>query len=669
MKKILLSLAIMAQCAAPIYAQSSTSKIITLGTVNQLVNQLNQRTGETVKLTLADGSVVNADVKFRSRALNEIHLQGVIPGNAGANFNLDIKDGKVEGRVFLPGTYKAYVYADVNGNVVVKEADIRKLVCVDYPVAEEAADHVAQRPTDDPDVSNLQSNPGAGGCLLLDFNGYEMPAGNYWNGGNAISAATSGMSSEDMLKAWQIVAEDFFPFNLNVTTSEAVFATYAQNKRSRCVVTPTNYFFPGAAGVAFTGSFLFNNESPCWIFTSGTGLGGKRVGEACAHELGHTLGLSHDGITGADYYGGHGNWAPIMGNSLSKPVSQWSKGEYNGATNFEDDISIIAGTSNGVGYRLDDHQSTLANATPILHNSGTLTTGQNTGFIGRNDDIDAFSFTSTGGNTAFVIKAKSAFTDIRLGVTLYNASGTEIASYLAPANDLTTPLTVNQTLAPGVYYLSITGTAAGTASADYNDYSSLGTYDLFGSFNNTPLAVSISPLTAKIIDAKNTLLNWKTYSEQNNAGFTVQRSTDGKIFNNIGSVQSQTADGNSAAELQYNYTDNQSVTGTTYYRLIQTDKDGKATYSDVVTVNRASDEALTMQTYPNPATSTLTVQLKGKLAEGTEMMMTDMAGRVVLKQAVTASVFTLDMNAMPTGMYLLKYVGADATLVSKILKK
>lgn len=56
------------------------------------------------------------------------------------------------------------------------------------------------------------------------------------------------------------------------------------------------------------------------------------IAEAVSHEVGHTLGLSHDGqkaggtvLKGTAYYEGQGNYAPVMGASYNKPVTQWSK--------------------------------------------------------------------------------------------------------------------------------------------------------------------------------------------------------------------------------------------------------------------------------------------------------------------------------------------------------
>ena len=92
---------------------------------------------------------------------------------------------------------------------------------------------------------------------------------------------------------------------------------------------------------------------PALVFTKGVGTGAKNIAEAASHEAGHNVGLSHDGTASVGYYAGHGAWAPIMGVGYSKAISQWSKGEYSGANNKEDDFAVIG--QNGLALRADDH--------------------------------------------------------------------------------------------------------------------------------------------------------------------------------------------------------------------------------------------------------------------------------------------------------------------------
>jgi hypothetical protein len=78
------------------------------------------------------------------------------------------------------------------------------------------------------------------------------------------------------------------------------------------------------------------------------------------------------------------------------------------------------------------------------------------------------------------------------------------------------------------------------------------------------------------------LTNWKTSAEINNDYFTVERSQDGVTFIPIGRVEGA---GNSDYELNYTYIDKEYENGINYYRLKQTDFDGKETYSEIVSVD------------------------------------------------------------------------------------
>ena len=92
------------------------------------------------------------------------------------------------------------------------------------------------------------------------------------------------------------------------------------------------------------------------MFSAGTGKTGKNMGEAASHEIGHNFGLSHDATATASYYSGAAPWAPIMGVAYSQPVSQFSKGEYSGASTTQDDLAVIA---TGAPLRADDHGDTV----------------------------------------------------------------------------------------------------------------------------------------------------------------------------------------------------------------------------------------------------------------------------------------------------------------------
>ncbi|MBI2272104.1 MAG: T9SS type A sorting domain-containing protein [Bacteroidetes bacterium] len=91
-------------------------------------------------------------------------------------------------------------------------------------------------------------------------------------------------------------------------------------------------------------------------------------------------------------------------------------------------------------------------------------------------------------------------------------------------------------------------------------------------------------------------LNWVTATETNNSYFTVERSSDGIRFEIITNV---TGAGNSLSKLSYSSIDAKPLKEISYYRLKQTDYDGKFTYSKMVAVENKDDSFLLI--YPNPS--------------------------------------------------------------------
>ncbi|WP_449398938.1 zinc-dependent metalloprotease family protein [Chryseobacterium wanjuense] len=503
--------------------------------LNLLQSQLNTNgKNDLLTLQVSDKDALRSIVNYYEKSPDgTLHLEGELTGSATGTYSIRIKENKLEGNIILPKNREAFIYqSDTKGNASVKKIDINKIICVDFHIPDQKLIENkvvrAQKNSILGNVSSLQSNPGAGGCLLLDFNGYVVPAGTGWNGGNSFVAAPSGMSDADILEAWELVSEDFRPFNLNVTTDENVFNSYAQNKRRRCVITPTNTASSGGAGVALINSFSSVSDLPCWVFTQSAGTYGKIVGEVASHELGHTLGLHHDGQAQYAYYGGHGNWAPIMGVSYYKNVTQWSKGEYSNGTNHEDDLSIISNTTNGVGYRIDDQGDSFTNATTLNAVGEDILATQNQGVIDRTDDIDVFKFHTNGGDVALRVQASEIHSNLRLKITLYNSQNVLITSATGHPDNLGDPVAINTSLTAGDYYLAVTGIGEGTPDTGYTSYASLGYYNISGTLPKIG-TLAVDELENAIIYPK-MVKNEFTIDTKKNGKYEVQ------ILNSLGQL-------------------------------------------------------------------------------------------------------------------------------------
>lgn len=249
------------------------------------------------------------------------------------------------------------------------------------------------------------------------------------------------------------------------------------------VVMGANTWYNNAGGVAYINSFSWNSDTPVFVFNE------SEVGvvEAASHEVGHALGLYHDGrdSPSEEYYEGHGSgptsWAPIMGVGYYVSLTQWSRGEYPSASNSQDDLSIITNATNGFGYRADDHAGDISGATPLVSEDGELVL--TSGIIERNTDVDYFVFQTGGGAIDIDIDPFYLAPNLDILATLYDNDG-ELILESNPVSLLSA--TISTTLTAGTYYLSIDGTgrtANGPAGPDYGytDYGSLGYYSITGS--------------------------------------------------------------------------------------------------------------------------------------------------------------------------------------------
>ena len=468
-----------------LFAQQGQN-VIKIGTAQALAKhlqeaKLNERSSITIQTTESTlPLVINVNTADR--------IIGGIEGKAGSNVFFDFVNGKIEGKVILNNEKKAYHYfSDAAGNVFVELADINKLVCVDMynspmePAAEIAANKVSYA------VPELESLPGETAVILLDFDGHTCTG--KWNSGKQIVAQTSGLTDAQMTMAFNVTAEDYRPYKVNVTTKESVYQAAPKNRRMRCVVTPTNTAAPGAGGVAYIGSFDAgdSDNTPCWVFNLGGN--GQTTGETCSHEVGHTVGLNHDGQTGGGsaYYMGHNGWAPIMGASYNK-MGHWSKGEYTNANNKEDDLNII-GTQNGFTWRADEAGNTVAAAAAlkIETDNSTVNAAKNYGIILTPTDIDVYSFKTGAGSITFTVKPAAVHPNLDVLLTITDASGT----VLETANSTSTmSATITKTIATtGTYYLHVDGTGKGDAATGYTGYGSIGEYTIEGKVVATSVGI------------------------------------------------------------------------------------------------------------------------------------------------------------------------------------
>ena len=354
----------------------------------------------------------------------------------------------------------------------------------------------------------LHSRPGAKRTVYLDFNGERM-TNNAWvffyNGGAEIVAAPydsdgrpatfSDTERSRIIQVWQRVAEDFAPFDVDVTTeltsedqltrSDAADDVYGV----RVLISPLTAIFGNYGGVSYVGTFneIGDFRKPSLVFCDALGVGNtKNMAEAASHEAGHALGLSHDGVIGGTaYYAGNGSgetgWAPIMGVGYSRNLTQWSRGEYPNANNTQDDLAVMQ--TYGLSYRSDDHGNGTNGASyfPV----GTQLSGG--GIIERSTDVDVFAFAAGAGPLTLTLAAFTPGPNLDLRAELRRSSGT----LLGTSNPGTTlGASFNLTVPAGTYFLIVQGTGKGAPPVSgYTSYGSLGQYTITGTVVSPTVAV------------------------------------------------------------------------------------------------------------------------------------------------------------------------------------
>src|SRR5690606_1397588 len=165
---------------------------------------------------------------------------------------------------------------------------------------------------------------------------------------------------------------------------------------------------------------------------------------------------------------------------------------------------------------------------------------------------------------------------------------------------------------------------------------------------------------------KNNILKWATASEENTRDFRLERSLNGTDYTVITVVP---AAGNSSATNHYQYVDqniDQLNSQVMYYRVKQTDIDGRFTYSSIVQLTYRNDDVKPSIVYPNPTTGMVNILVGDRNLIGTTAVMTDLNGRVIQHIRITSANQSINMQNLVNGIYLIR-LGEKETL--KIVKQ
>ena len=398
----------------------------------------------------------------------------------------------------------------------------------------------------------LHSRPGASKVIYLDFNGHTIK-GALWNTDLVATSivvpafdidgkvGTFNYAEHAMIqKIWKEISDSFAAFDVDVTTQDPGVENVRKSSvgdttyGSRVCFGGKSSYLPnllqpgddpdGILGITMLNSFNYQvtpvayaNDCPVLIFSDSIYQKGsaKDVADTAVHELGHAFNLNHsttdDGTTQVEYYAGHNDWAPYMGDTMGKSVAQWTNGDYNeNATNNEDELDII---STSIPYIADDHGGTTATATLLNTTKAKLPvrsaipvyvyTSSATGLIHDRADKDYFKIEVGEGEFYAEAIAADPQANLNVGVRLLDSAGDELFDaydYSYSSEDGMNGYIYNVSLAAGTYYIEVDGVGAlwdadyayfynddvGDSFEAFTDYASIGRYTLKTTSWGTP---------------------------------------------------------------------------------------------------------------------------------------------------------------------------------------
>jgi hypothetical protein len=186
--------------------------------------------------------------------------------------------------------------------------------------------------------------------------------------------------------------------------------------------------------------------------------------------------------------------------------------------------------------------------------------------------------------------------------------------------------------------------------------------------NSTTLPVTWLSVTAEMRN-DNAIIKWSTASEINTSSFTVEYSDDELKFI---SLHNTPAAGNSTSVKHYEWIHTTPKQGINYYRIRQTDRDGKYSFSKTVALPFQKNGA-DMVVFPNPGRDKLTVILPENVhsEKANTIRVYNTLGQVVYQQAITNNASTQQVNIsnLKPGVYRLLLSNANGTSSVSFIKQ
>jgi hypothetical protein len=215
-------------------------------------------------------------------------------------------------------------------------------------------------------------------------------------------------------------------------------------------------------------------------------------------------------------------------------------------------------------------------------------------------------------------------------------------------------------------YMLLTGSVTSTSSPSlFSSFSDFTLANRNGGGN--PLPIQLTSFDAQLNGQGGVICNWTAASQVNNKLFTVEKSSDGYTFDTVATLPGA---GTTSKTITYSALDENPFSGTSYYRLQQTDFDGKYTFSNIVPINIEAESGLTI--FPNPVSTDLIVKYSSTIAGPMQVKVIDMAGRVISTSSFNLQLgnnsFFINVSNIAAGTYFLEVNDGIKVTTSKFIR-
>jgi hypothetical protein len=284
--------------------------------------------------------------------------------------------------------------------------------------------------------------------------------------------------------------------------------------------------------------------------------------------------------------------------------------------------------------------------------------------------------------TNFCNEAATAVNDSYTTTLLSNVSGNVLTNDNFPADNETYSATLVSAPSQGTVVLNADGTFTYTPAAGFTSGTVTFSYQVtdngfapatsniaFVTINypsQAILPVKLMTFTAEK-EASSVNISWKVSDNESGDFFVVEKSTDGKNFIAIATLETSGFKGTSV----YSSTDNASA-GTTYYRLKIVNRDNSVSYSKVVIV-KDGNENVDVKLLNNPATANLNISYKADKQFNTTLKVYSMSGAQVYQTTLNASAGTNNISVpvqhLQNGSYVLVIDSIQGRKAIQFVKK